>query len=87
VRCGAAADWGIAMGGIFTLHDGPGRTNIAWWNADGSLDLGIDPRVGANQWVGSIVRQSSGKLLVVGGFVTFNNLPRQGLIRLNDDAR
>ena len=72
---------------LYTWGDGVCRANIARWNADGSLDIDIYPRIGANQWVGSIFRQSSGKLLVVGDLIKFNNLPRQGLNRLNDDAR
>ena len=66
-------DGKILVGGNFTMLGGGGqgttmRNYIGRLNPDGSLDTGFDP--GANNWVGELLVQPDGKILVGGWFTT-----------------
>lgn len=86
----AQNDGKILIGGDFTSISGLTRNRIARVNPDGSLDRTFDPGDGARNW-GNLVRavtlQPDGKILVGGGFMTFDGRPRQGLVRLQPDGR
>lgn len=66
------------------------RTRIARLNPDGSVDAGFDPR--ANNLVLAFAVQNDGKILVGGGFTTFQPsgqgeiISRQRIARLNTDG-
>ncbi|RYY95552.1 MAG: hypothetical protein EOO11_15580, partial [Chitinophagaceae bacterium] len=76
-------DGKVLEGGNFTTINGITRNYIARLNADGSLDTGFDPGIGANSAVYSIAMQSDGKVLVGGAFTTFNGMARSRIARLN----
>jgi len=64
------------IGGSFTAYNGTDRNSIARLNSDGSLDTNFNPGTGltgSNNFVSSIALQSDGKILIGGGFITYNN--------------
>lgn len=87
-------DGKIIIIGNFTAYNGVSRAHIAKLNADGSLDLSFDPGVGFgfgtnNNNIGvvnSISIQNDGKLIIGGGFNSYNGTMANGLIRLNIDG-
>ncbi len=80
----------ILIGGRFTSYNGTARNRIARLNADGSLDTSFDPGTGFGgstfTFVRSIVLQADGKVLVGGGFSSYNDTVRHGIVRLNTDG-
>ncbi len=97
VACVAVqADGKILLGGFFTTLQPNGaasatsRSRIARLNADGTLDLGFDPK--ASNTVSSIALQVDGKVLLGGTFTNLqpngaaNPTPRQCIVRLNADG-
>ena len=52
----------------------------------GSVDQAFNPGVGANRLVRTVALDSQGRFLVGGGFTNFNNLGRNGIVRLNSDG-
>ncbi|MBL0025168.1 MAG: delta-60 repeat domain-containing protein [Saprospiraceae bacterium] len=69
--------------GDFTSYNGISRNNIARLNANGSIDSTFNPGIGTNNWVGTSDIQSDGKILIGGGFTTFNGISRNSIARLN----
>ena len=80
-------DGKILIGGSFTQYNGTGRNYIARLNANGSLDTDFNPGTGANNGtVYSIAVQGDGKVLIGGGFSTYNNTGRFRIARLKTDG-
>lgn len=77
------SDGKIVIGGDFTSYNGIARNRIARLNADGSLDTGFNPSVGANGNIKSISIQTDGKIIIVGDFTTYNSISRNRITRLN----
>ncbi|HEX2749076.1 MAG TPA: delta-60 repeat domain-containing protein, partial [Verrucomicrobiales bacterium] len=77
-------DGKILVGGAFTTIDGRTRNRIARLNTDGSLESSttFPSGTGANGSLSSILLQADGKIIVGGGFTTFNDLPRNQVTRL-----
>lgn len=77
----------ILVSGFLTAYNGTPRGRIARINEDGSLDTTFNPGAGAQPIVGPIVRalalQADGKVLVGGGFETFDGKARKNIARLN----
>jgi uncharacterized delta-60 repeat protein len=65
---------GVSTGGIRRL------------NADGSLDTTFNFGTGTSGSVQSIVVQPDGKIIIAGGFTTFNGVSRNGIARLNTNG-
>jgi uncharacterized delta-60 repeat protein len=80
------ADGKVLIGGEFATVDDTERNGIARLNADGSVDTSFDPGSGASALVYDVAVQSDGKVLVGGGFTTFDGLPRNCIARLNADG-
>ena len=82
----------IIVGGRFTAFNGTtGISGIVRLNPDGSLDNTFNTGSGAlgsgySGTVFSVVVQSDRKIVVVGGFNTFNGAARRGIARLNPDG-
>lgn len=77
--------------GRFSEYDDVFSRNIARINSDGSIDTsfstGTDELInGFNQEVNDVIEQSSGKIIVVGEFETYNGNPAPGIVRLNTDG-
>ena len=85
-------DGKVLIGGGFTSYNGAARKHIARLNSDGSLDTSFDPGTGADggyylyNTVYSVVVQADGKVLIGGGFTTYNGTVRGGIARLNSDG-
>ena len=82
------ADGKILVGGDFTTLGGQPRNSIGRLNADGTLDSGFNPAVGADYlpYVYSLAVQADGKILVGGDFTTLGGQPRASIGRLNADG-
>jgi uncharacterized delta-60 repeat protein len=76
----------ILIGGGFTTYNGISRIFIARLNSDGTLDASFNPGTGANGNVLSFVLQPDGKILIGGGFSTYNGTGRSRIARLNADG-
>jgi uncharacterized delta-60 repeat protein len=86
VALAVQADGKVLIGGFFTSYSGTGRNRIARLNADGSLDSSFNPGTGANDYVFALAVQADGKVLIVGGFSSYNGTERNGIARLNADG-
>jgi uncharacterized delta-60 repeat protein len=80
------ADGKIIIGGSFTTYNGSLRNRIIRLNVDGSLDSSFIVGTGFNNNVTAIKILTDGKILLVGGFTTYNGSTRNGIIRLNIDG-
>lgn len=77
-------DGKIIVGGSFTTYNGTGRNRIARLNADGSLDPDFDPGAGANTSAVSFATlQPDGKIIISGGFTSYNGVARNYIARIN----
>jgi uncharacterized delta-60 repeat protein len=76
----------ILIGGSFSTYNGVARNDIARINIDGSLDTSFNPGSGVDGALNAIAIQSNGKILIGGGFSTYNGVSRNGIARLNDDG-
>jgi uncharacterized delta-60 repeat protein len=77
------SDGKLLIGGLFTSYDGVERNRIARLNANGSLDATFNPGTGAGGSVNAIALQSDGKVLIGGGFTTYNGTTRNRIARVN----
>ncbi len=76
-------DGKILIGGDFTIVDGVNRGRVARLSANGSLDLGFDTSVGANDWVLAITVAPDGSVVIGGWFTQVNGTARNHLARLS----
>jgi uncharacterized delta-60 repeat protein len=73
--------------GGFTSVNGFTQPTLARINSDGSLDLSFNTNnAGGNGSVNTIDLLSDGKILITGGFSTFNNTAKPKIARLNADG-
>lgn len=79
-------DGKILIGGTFTGFNGVSKNRITRLNADGTPDTTFNPGTGANAMVYRIVPQTDGKILISGGFTTFNGISKNRITRLNADG-
>ena len=77
------ADGKLLIGGFFTSYNGTTRNRIARLNSDGTLDASFNPPSGANGSVGAMVIQPDGKIVISGGFTTYDGVGRVRLARIN----
>lgn len=81
-------DGKIVAGGFFTQFQGAGPAYVARLNADGSKDATFATKVGAgfNLDVYALALQSTGKILVGGGFSQVSGTNAKGIARLGTDG-
>ena len=79
-------DGKVIVGGLFSSVNGQPRYNLVRLNSDGSTDSSFQTINGASRSVRAFVRQSSGKLLVVGNFYAIDGVAKSGVARLNNDG-
>ena len=80
-------DGKILIGGNFTSYNGTGSNYLARLNADGTLDTGFNSGgAGANWYVRTIAVQTDGKIIIGGGFSSYNGASRYYIVRLNADG-
>jgi uncharacterized delta-60 repeat protein len=82
------ADGKTIYGGTFTFWNGTPVSRMVRLNVDGSLDTAFMTNIGTgfNGTPTETVLDSDQRILVPGGFTTFNGLPAGRLIRLNSDG-
>ena len=77
----------ILVGGSFTSMNGVPASRFVRLNANGTLDATFNPGgTGATGGVLAIVRQSDGKIIIGGGFTTYNGATANRIARLNSDG-
>ncbi len=77
----------ILIAGNFSTINGFTQGKISRINTDGTLDTNFNAgNVGANLEIKTIEMVSDGKMLIGGGFTTFNTVAKNRLARLNADA-
>jgi uncharacterized delta-60 repeat protein len=76
------SDGKIIIGGDFTAYSGTARNRIARLNADGSVDESFNPGTGANLRVQTTAIQNDGKIIVGGGFTSYNGTGRNRIARI-----
>jgi uncharacterized repeat protein (TIGR01451 family)/uncharacterized delta-60 repeat protein len=83
------SDQRTVIGGWFTSVGGYNLKYLARLNFDGTVDSGFTPGAGADNPVYAVAESFVGgarKLLVGGAFASFNQLPFNHIVRLNDDG-
>ena len=80
------SDGKILVGGNFGTYDGTPSNYIIRLNPDGSIDDTFVIGGGFNGGVNTIQIQSDGKILVGGGFSSYDSVSSSGIIRLNSDG-
>ena len=73
--------------GVFSTVNGFTQGKISRINMDGTLDTNFNANnVGADQSITTIKMAANGKMLIGGGFTTFNTVSKNRMARLNADA-
>jgi uncharacterized delta-60 repeat protein len=80
------ADGKILVGGDFTSFNGTTENRIIRLNADGTKDTTFSTGTGLNSTVSAIAVQADGKIIVGGGFFTYQGVTENRIIRLNADG-
>jgi uncharacterized delta-60 repeat protein len=80
------SDGKIIIAGTFTNYNGISRNRIARLNSDGSLDISFDPGLGADNFIREIATTPDGKIVIIGGFTSYNGISRNRIARLNSDG-
>ena len=79
-------DGKILATGDFNSYNGVSRPGIVRINTNGSVDTSFDPGNGFNIWGQSLYLQSDGKVIIGGGFTSYDEIPYGHIIRLNQDG-
>ncbi len=79
-------DGKIIIGGIFTSYNGTPIQRVARLNTDGTLDGTFTVGTGTNSAVNKIAIQSDGKIIIGGGFTSFNGTVINRIARINSDG-
>jgi uncharacterized delta-60 repeat protein len=81
-------DGKIIIGGAFSMYNGTARSSIARLNSNGSLDLSFNPGGGSAGGTGVNCSkiQTDGKIIIGGGFTSYNGTLINRIARLNSDG-
>jgi len=77
-------DGKILIGGYFTVVNGTSRNYVARLNSDGTLDNTFNVGTGASDVIYAMALQSDAKVLIGGGFTSYNGTNRSGIARLQN---
>ena len=80
------SDGKIIMAGSFTNYAYTPKNRIARLNVDGTIDNNFNIGTGANNGINAIALQSDGKILILGGFNSYNGIAKNGIAKLNADG-
>jgi len=81
------SDGKMIVGGNFSSYNGrKGIHELARLEADGTIDSAFNPGTAADDWVEAIAMQPDGKVIIGGYFLTYNNISRSRIARLNSDG-
>jgi uncharacterized delta-60 repeat protein len=76
----------IIVAGYFNRSNNVNQINITRLNPDGTADPSFFQNASVTGYVDAITIQSDGKILIAGGFVLVNDIPRRTIARLNADG-
>jgi uncharacterized delta-60 repeat protein len=79
-------DGKIIIGGIFTTVNGTPRNGLARLNADGTLDTSFNIGTGPEGGILALALQPDGKIIIGGGFSSYNGNTCSSLARLNSNG-
>ncbi|UQB68036.1 T9SS type A sorting domain-containing protein [Epilithonimonas zeae] len=77
-------DGKILVGGDFTAYNSSSLGSLIRLNTNGSLDSSFNVGTGTNSNILDITLQADNKILIGGGFTTFNSVEKNKLARLNN---
>jgi uncharacterized delta-60 repeat protein len=80
------SDGKLLLGGQFTMVNNIAANHLARLNINGSLDPAFSAGSGPNSTVVSMALQPDGRILVGGGWTTWNGTPRLHIARVNPDG-
>lgn len=81
------SDGKFLIGGYTSTYNNIARRTIARLNSNGSLDTSFNPiGSGSNLPIYTMTVQPDGKIIICGGFTSFNNVETGGIARLNADG-
>jgi uncharacterized delta-60 repeat protein len=80
------SDGKIIVAGAFTTYNGATANRFIRLNTDGSIDTTFPTGTGFNSGSLNVIILSEGKILVGGGFTTYNGTTINRIVRLNTDA-
>lgn len=72
--------------GAFQSFNATIRNRIARLNGNGSLDTSFNPGSGANNFINAIVPTDGGRMIIGGGFTSYNGSPRTRVARINSNG-
>jgi uncharacterized delta-60 repeat protein len=84
--CVLQPDGKIIIGGDFTSYNGYARKHITRLNANGSIDVSFNPSRGTDGFVHTSALQPDGKIIIGGGFTSYNDIGSKNIARLNSDG-
>ncbi|MBE9575987.1 T9SS type A sorting domain-containing protein [Flavobacterium proteolyticum] len=76
----------ILVGGAFTSYKGITKNRIICLNSDGTEDTSFNTGTGFNIVVMTTNQQADNKIIIGGGFTSYNGISENRLIRLNTDG-
>jgi uncharacterized delta-60 repeat protein len=79
-------DGKIIVGGLFTSFNGAAAPYAVRLNSNGTRDNTFSIGSGTNGWVYASAVQADGKIILGGGFTTFNGVTSRNTVRLNSDG-
>lgn len=79
-------DQKVIIAGWFTMYNGTTANRIARLNNDGTLDTSFNIGSGFNSTLRCLAIQSDGKIIVGGGFSSYNGKSVNNIVRLNTDG-
>jgi uncharacterized delta-60 repeat protein/uncharacterized repeat protein (TIGR01451 family) len=79
-------DGKILIGGLFTSYNGTSVNHIVRLNSNGTLDNTFNIGTGFDNNISCIALQADGKILVGGGFTSYNGIAKNKIVRLNSNG-
>lgn len=79
-------DGKIIIAGNFTNYNGTAANRLVRLNSDGSIDGTFNIGTAASSWVYSIIIQNDNKIIIGGGFASFNGVAKNKIVRLNTNG-